>query len=84
VALCRVGLLLQDVHGREADAACDAALGALALAGRVRSERLATRLRRTVKSAVDVFGETPRVRGLADRVVGELPETASPSRWPER
>ncbi|HSA48668.1 MAG TPA: hypothetical protein VLH10_00970 [Yinghuangia sp.] len=83
LALCRVGLASVHVLEQEADAACDAALGALALAGRVRSERLATRLRRTVKSAVDVFGETPRVRGLADRVVGELPETASPSRWPD-
>ncbi|UGQ14128.1 hypothetical protein LO772_11320 [Yinghuangia sp. ASG 101] len=82
LALCLVGLASVHVLEREADPACDAALGALDFAGRVRSERLATRLRRTVRNAVDAFGEDARVRALADRVVGELPETAATPVWP--
>lgn len=77
-ALSRVGLAAVYVLVREAEQACDAATGALTLAARVRSERLTTRLRRTTKSAVDLFGELPCVRRLADRLQGELPEAAFP------
>ncbi|MDI2129290.1 hypothetical protein [Yinghuangia seranimata] len=78
LALSRIGLASVHVLEREPEAACEAVHGALDLASRVRSDRLTTRLRRTVKSAVDLFGELPAVRRLAERLLGELPEAAFP------
>lgn len=78
LALSRVGLASVYVLTREPEPACEAAHGALALSGRVRSDRLTTRLRRTVRSAVDRFGDLPAVRDLADRLVAELPEGSVP------
>lgn len=78
LALGLIGLASVHVLEHEADAACEAAAGALDLAGRVRSDRLATRLRRTVRSAVDRFGDTAAVRSLVDRLTAELPEAPFP------
>jgi hypothetical protein len=78
LALGKVGLAAVHVLAREPEPACAAAGDALDMAGRIRSERLTSRLRRTAKSAVDLFGDLPSVRRLANRLLGELPEAAFP------
>ncbi|WP_436773205.1 hypothetical protein [Yinghuangia sp. YIM S09857] len=77
-ALANVGLAAVYVLVREPERACGVAGTALSLTARVRSERLTTRLRRTVRSAVDLFGDQPCARSLADRLQRELPEAAFP------
>ena len=49
---------------------------AIKAAKKVRSERVNTRIRKTVDTAVRDFGELAQVVELTERLAAELPETA--------
>ena len=73
-ALNLIGLATVHLLKREPEPGADATRKALAVAGKVRSERVTTRIRKTVDSAVRDFGDVPAVADLAEELAGRLPE----------
>jgi hypothetical protein len=78
-ALNLIGLAAVHLLKREPEASVAATRKAFTVARKVRSERLATRIRKTVDGAARAFGDVPAVADLADQLASELPET-SPAR----
>ncbi|MEE1756955.1 transcriptional repressor NsdA [Streptomyces sp. SP18CS02] len=75
-ALNLVGMATVHLLKREPEQSAAFAERALAVAGRVRSERVNTRLRKTVDTAARDFGDLPEVARLTDILTARLPETA--------
>lgn len=75
-ALNLVGMATVQLLRREPEQSTRFAGEALEIAGRIRSERVNTRLRKTVATAVRDFGDVPAVIALTDRLAEQLPETA--------
>jgi hypothetical protein len=75
-ALNLVGMATVHLLQREPEQAMDKARQALTVAGRIRSERVNTRLRKTVDSAVRDFGDVPEVTDITELLAKTLPETA--------
>ncbi|KUH35867.1 MULTISPECIES: hypothetical protein [Streptomyces] len=75
-ALNLVGMATVHLLKREPEQAGARAEEALAVARRVRSERVNTRLRKTVDTAVRDFGDVPEVTRIAELLAEQLPETA--------
>ncbi|MFE2375192.1 hypothetical protein [Streptomyces sp. NPDC059398] len=75
-ALNLVGMATVHLLKREPEHSTSFAAQALDIATRVRSERVNTRLRKTVDTAVRNFGEVPAVIDLTERLAAQLPETA--------
>lgn len=75
-ALNLVGLASVHLLQREPEQAAHFTEQAMAVAKRVRSERVNTRIRKTTGTAVRDFGDVPAVLQLADRLSHELPEVA--------
>ncbi|MFW6720044.1 hypothetical protein ACHZ98_07660 [Streptomyces sp. MAR4 CNY-716] len=74
-ALNLVGLAAVHLLEEEPEQCALCAGEALTVAGQVRSERVNTRLRKTVDTAVRRYGAVGEVADLADRLARELPET---------
>ncbi|WP_149178912.1 hypothetical protein [Streptomyces sp. TRM49041] len=74
-ALNLVGMATVHLLKREPEQATARAADALTVARRVRSERVNTRLRKTVDTAVRDFGDVAEVVRLTERLATELPET---------
>ncbi|MDN3294246.1 hypothetical protein QWM81_09325 [Streptomyces ficellus] len=75
-ALNLVGMATVHLLKREPEQATQLAERALGVAKRVRSERVNTRLRKTVDTAARDFGDVPEVARLTDILTAQLPETA--------
>ncbi|MCS0636584.1 hypothetical protein NX801_13105 [Streptomyces sp. LP05-1] len=75
-ALNLVGMATVHLLRQEPEESAVLAGRALDVAGRVRSERVNTRLRKTVAAATRDFGDVPEVIALGDRLAQDLPETA--------
>ncbi|MFC8916591.1 hypothetical protein ACGF5F_30960 [Streptomyces sp. NPDC047821] len=75
-ALNLVGMATVHLLKREPEQATKLAEQALGVARRVRSERVNTRLRKTVDTAARDFGDVPEVARLTDKLTAQLPETA--------
>ncbi|WP_175409324.1 hypothetical protein [Streptomyces sp. TRM64462] len=75
-ALNLVGMATVHLLKREPEQATARAEEALRIAKRVRSERVNTRLRKTVDTAVRDFGAVPAVIDLTEKLATDLPETA--------
>ncbi|WP_327679775.1 transcriptional repressor NsdA [Streptomyces sp. NBC_00467] len=75
-ALNLVGMATVHLLKREPEQSTALASQALAVARRVRSERVNTRLRKTVDTAARDFGDVPEVAHLTDLLTSQLPETA--------
>ncbi|MFF7332542.1 hypothetical protein ACIQU5_02950 [Streptomyces sp. NPDC090306] len=75
-ALNLVGLATVHLLRREPEQSTELATRALAVAKKVRSERVNTRIRKTVDTAVRDFGDVSEVVDLTARLSQELPETA--------
>lgn len=75
-ALNLVGMATVHLLKREPEQSTCFATKALHIAKRVRSERVNTRLRKTVHTAVRDFGDIPAVTDLTERLAEQLPETA--------
>ncbi|WP_328319870.1 transcriptional repressor NsdA [Streptomyces sp. NBC_00388] len=75
-ALNLVGMATVHLLKREPEQSTSFAAQALHIATRVRSERVNTRLRKTVDTAVRNFGDVPEVIDLTERLAVQLPETA--------
>jgi hypothetical protein len=75
-ALNLVGMATVHLLKREPEQASARAEDALAVARRVRSERVNTRLRKTVDTAVRDFGDVPEVTRITELLAEQLPETA--------
>ncbi|OKK06764.1 NsdA [Streptomyces sp. CB03234] len=75
-ALNLVGMATVHLLKREPEEATKLAESALGVARRVRSERVNTRLRKTVDTAARDFGDVPEVARLTDILTAQLPETA--------
>ncbi|WP_406136384.1 hypothetical protein [Streptomyces sp. NBC_01089] len=75
-ALNLVGMATVHLLKREPEQSTSYATQALHIAKRVRSERVNTRLRKTVDTAVRNFGEVPAVIDLTELLAEQLPETA--------
>ncbi|CAL9386543.1 55.5 kDa and 49.5 kDa sporulation proteins [Streptomyces sp. enrichment culture] len=73
-ALNLIGMASVHLLERDPEAAAERAEQAIALARRLRSERVNTRLRKTSANALRDFGEVSAVRGLTERLTTELPE----------
>lgn len=75
-ALNLIGMATVHLLQREPEQCADVAEKAIPLARRVRSERVNTRLRKTVDTAARDFGEVAEVIHLSDELARQLPETA--------
>jgi hypothetical protein len=75
-ALNLIGMATVHLLQREPEQATSLASDALVVARRVRSERVNTRLRKTVDTAARDFGDIAEVVHLTDRLTEQLPETA--------
>ncbi|MEW2633218.1 hypothetical protein AB0903_16560 [Streptomyces sp. NPDC048389] len=75
-ALNLVGMATVHLLKREPEQATEFAGRALTVARRVRSERVNTRLRKTVDTAAREFGDVADVAQFTDRLTAQLPETA--------
>ncbi|MGW3656800.1 transcriptional repressor NsdA [Streptomyces sp. NPDC005151] len=75
-ALNLVGLATVHLLKREPEQSTVLAERALRVAKKVRSERVNTRLRKTVDTAARDFGDIPAVAELTDLLTEQLPETA--------
>ncbi|MFI5684917.1 hypothetical protein [Streptomyces sp. NPDC051636] len=75
-ALNLIGMATVHLLQREPEQGAVMASQAMRVAKRVRSERVNTRIRKTVDTAVRDFGDLTEVVDLADQLVIELPETA--------
>lgn len=74
LALNLIGMSTVHLLQNNPEQACATAVEAAGIAGRIRSERVNTRLRTTAAAAVDQFGDVPEVRQLSDRLATELPD----------
>ncbi|MEV6174386.1 hypothetical protein AB0L99_40010 [Streptomyces sp. NPDC051954] len=75
-ALNAIGMATVHLLRREPEQASVLAADAMRIAKKVRSERVNTRIRKTVDTAVRDFGDLAEVVDLTDRLAIELPETA--------
>ncbi|MFE2887931.1 hypothetical protein [Streptomyces sp. NPDC059272] len=75
-ALNLIGMATVHLLQREPEQSAVLATEAMTVAKKVRSERVNTRIRKTVDTAVRDFGELAEVVDLTDRLAIELPETA--------
>ncbi|MFE7134888.1 hypothetical protein ACFVIM_28915 [Streptomyces sp. NPDC057638] len=75
-ALNLIGMATVHLLKREPEQATELASEALTVARRVRSERVNTRLRKTVDTAARDFGDSAEVVHLTDQLTAQLPETA--------
>ncbi|MGW6461058.1 transcriptional repressor NsdA [Streptomyces sp. NPDC055078] len=75
-ALNLIGMATVHLLKREPEEATSLASQALEVAKRVRSERVNTRLRKTVDTAARDFGDVAEVVHLTDLLTAQLPETA--------
>ena len=75
-ALNLIGLATVHLLRREPEESTVPAVTALRIARKVRSERVNTRLRKTVATAARDFGDVPEVAQLTERLAQQLPETA--------
>ncbi|ALV52410.1 hypothetical protein OIE82_09780 [Streptomyces althioticus] len=75
-ALNLIGMATVHLLQREAEQSTVLATEAIKAAKKVRSERVNTRIRKTVDTAVRDFGELAEVVELTERLAVELPETA--------
>ncbi|MGP4006534.1 transcriptional repressor NsdA [Streptomyces sp. 4N124] len=75
-ALNAIGMATVHLLRREPEQASVLAAEAMQIAKKVRSERVNTRIRKTVDTAVRDFGDLAEVVDLTDRLAIELPETA--------
>jgi hypothetical protein len=76
LALNLVGMATVHLLKREPEQATDLAAQALKVARKIRSERVNTRLRKTVDTAARDFGNVPEVAHLTDQLTSQLPEAA--------
>ncbi|MFI6288836.1 hypothetical protein ACIBCM_29505 [Streptomyces sp. NPDC051018] len=75
-ALNLIGMATVHLLQREPEQATGLASEALTIARRVRSERVNTRLRKTVDTAARDFGDVAEVVHLTDKLTAQLPEAA--------
>ncbi|MEU3919156.1 hypothetical protein [Streptomyces sp. NPDC029004] len=75
-ALNLIGMATVHLLKREPEKSTDLAGQALKVAKRVRSERVNTRLRKTVDTAARDFGDVAEVAHFTDQITSQLPETA--------
>ncbi|MFJ8632962.1 hypothetical protein [Streptomyces sp. NPDC093568] len=75
-ALNLIGVATVHLLRREPEQSAVYAEQAMAVAKKVRSERVNTRIRKTVDTAVRDFGDLAEVVDLTDKLAVELPETA--------
>ncbi|WP_335938617.1 transcriptional repressor NsdA [Streptomyces sp. PTD5-9] len=75
-ALNLIGLATVHLLKREPEQSTVLVEQALRIAKKIRSERVNTRLRKTVDAAARDFGDVPEVAGLTDLLTEQLPETA--------
>ncbi|CAL9406933.1 transcriptional repressor NsdA [Streptomyces sp. enrichment culture] len=75
-ALNLIGMATVHLLQREPEQSTVLATEAITAAKKVRSERVNTRIRKTVDTAVRDFGELAEVVALTERLAAELPETA--------
>jgi hypothetical protein len=75
-ALNLIGMATVHLLQREPEQSAVLATEAMTVAKKVRSERVNTRIRKTVDTAVRDFGELAAVVDLTERLAIELPETA--------
>ncbi|WP_344366790.1 hypothetical protein [Streptomyces gobitricini] len=75
-ALNLVGMATVHLLKREPEEATQLAESALGVARRIRSERVNTRLRKTVDTAARDFADVPEVARLTDILTAQLPEAA--------
>jgi hypothetical protein len=75
-ALNLIGMATVHLLRREPEQSAVLATAAMTVAKKVRSERVNTRIRKTVDTAVRDFGELAAVVDLTERLAIELPETA--------
>ncbi|WP_371668925.1 hypothetical protein OG985_15400 [Streptomyces sp. NBC_00289] len=75
-ALNLVGMATVHLLQREPERSTVLAARAMHIAKKVRSERVNTRIRKTVDTAVRDFGDLAEVVDLTDKLAAELPETA--------
>ncbi|MEW2164257.1 hypothetical protein AB0912_14885 [Streptomyces sp. NPDC007084] len=75
-ALNLIGMATVHLLKREPERSAELALEALRIGKKVRSERVNTRIRKTVDTAVRDFGELAEVVDLTEQLAVDLPETA--------
>jgi hypothetical protein len=75
-ALNLIGMATVHLLKREPERSTALAGQALTVAKKVRSERVNTRLRKTVDTAARDFGDVPEVAQFIDHLTAQLPETA--------
>ncbi|NEA65285.1 hypothetical protein [Streptomyces sp. SID12488] len=75
-ALNLIGMATVHLLQREPERATVLAMEAMEIAKKVRSERVNTRIRKTVDTAVRDFGDLAEVVDLTDQLAIDLPETA--------
>ncbi len=75
-ALNLIGMATVHLLRREPEESAVLAKEAMGIAKKVRSERVNTRIRKTVDTAVRDFGDLGEVVDLTERLAVELPETA--------
>ncbi|MFJ8034013.1 hypothetical protein [Streptomyces sp. NPDC096032] len=75
-ALNLIGMATVHLLQREPERSTDYASRAMAIAKKVRSERVNTRIRKTVDTAVRDHGDIAAVVDLSDQLAVDLPETA--------
>ncbi|MER5469268.1 hypothetical protein ABZX90_20680 [Streptomyces sp. NPDC002935] len=75
-ALNLIGMATVHLLQREPERSADLAKDALRIGKKVRSERVNTRIRKTVDAAVRDFGDLAEVIDLTDQLAVDLPETA--------
>lgn len=76
LALNLIGMATVHLLRREPEQATVLAESALVVAKKVRSERVNTRLRKTVDTAAREYGDVAEVVRLTDRIAAQLPESA--------
>ncbi len=75
-ALNLIGMATVHLLQREPEQSAALAKEAMGAAGKMRSERVNTRIRKTVDTAVRDFGDLAEVADLTDQLAHHLPETA--------
>ncbi|MFD1658364.1 hypothetical protein ACFSL4_09110 [Streptomyces caeni] len=75
-ALNLIGMATVHLLQREPEQSAVVAKKAMDIAGKVRSERVNTRIRKTVDTAVRDFGDLSQIVELSDHLAARLPETA--------
>lgn len=75
-ALNLIGMATVHLLRREPEQSAVLAKDAMAIAKKVRSERVNTRIRKTVDTAVRDFGDLAEVVDLTEQLAADLPETA--------